>query len=359
MSTYTRIDPVLVRPPTMNINHADTLLSRGDPIKQLFKNLFEILPAGARGHAVAVIGEFIGTLLFIFLAFSGVEVASASSNKDQGSGVSTATAEKSPQQLLYIALSAGFALVVTAWTFFRISGGLFNPAISLGMALIGAISWFRCLLLCIAQTVATIVASYMVYALFNGGLNVGVGLGGGTSNAQGVIIEMLLTAQLAFTIFMLAAEQHEATHLAPVGIGLSLFIAELIGVFWTGGAVNPARALAPCIVNRDFPTYHWIYWVGPIAGVLLAVVFYKLVKAMEYETAQSQDDYMESHPILPRAASRKPSSVVPLASIRSDSDHPEEGATHLQPIKTPLRTPAPTAVVEKKQESALPECYAD
>lgn len=97
------------------------------------------------------------------------------------------------------------------------------------MALIGAISWVRCLFLCIAQTVATIAASYIVYALFNGGFNVEVGLGGGTSNAQGVIIEMLLTAQLAFTIFMLAAEKHDSTHLAPVGIGLSLFLAELIG----------------------------------------------------------------------------------------------------------------------------------
>jgi len=97
------------------------------------------------------------------------------------------------------------------------------------MALIGAITWARCALLCVAQTVATIAASYMVYALFNGGLNVCTELGGGTSPAQGVIIEMLLTAQLAFTIFMLAAEQHSATYLAPIGIGLSLFIAELVG----------------------------------------------------------------------------------------------------------------------------------
>lgn len=130
MSTQAKLVPSHSRAPTLNINHADTILGRGDPLKQVFKNLFEILPAGARGHVVAVIGEFIGTLLFIFLAFSGVEVASASSNWDQGSGVSTATVEKSPQQLLYIALSAGFSLVVTAWTFFRISGGLFNPAAS-------------------------------------------------------------------------------------------------------------------------------------------------------------------------------------------------------------------------------------
>ncbi|KAF8861173.1 aquaporin-like protein [Acephala macrosclerotiorum] len=328
----------------------------------MFKNLFEILPSGARGHVVAVVGEFFGTLVFIFLAFSGVEVASASSNKDQGPGkVSTATDTHTPQQLLYIALAAGFSLVVTAWTFFRISGGLFNPAISLGMALIGAITWLRCALLCVAQTVATIAASYIVYALFNGGLNVGVGLQAGTSNAQGVIIEMLLTAQLTFTIFMLAAEQHDATHLAPVGIGLSLFIAELIGVFWTGGAVNPARALAPCIVNHDFPDYHWIYWVGPIAGVLLAVLFYKLVKALEYETAQEHDEYQEANPILPRASSRKPSSIVPMTSIHSESSHSVDSkgnTTHLQPIKTPKKNSA-VEPVKKEEKSVLPECYAD
>lgn len=128
MSTYTKTGRS--RAPTLNINHADTILGRGDPLKQLFKNLFGILPVGARGHVVAVIGEFFGTLLFIFLAFSGVEVAGASSNKDQGDHVSTAPPAKSPQQLLYVALSAGFSLAVTAWTFFRISGGLFNPAVS-------------------------------------------------------------------------------------------------------------------------------------------------------------------------------------------------------------------------------------
>ncbi len=98
------------------------------------------------------------------------------------------------------------------------------------MALIGAITWARCVLLIVAQTVATIAASYTVSSLFNGGLNTGTQLGGGTSPAQGVVIEMLLTAQLAFVIFMLAAEHHAATYLAPIGIGLSFFVAELVGM---------------------------------------------------------------------------------------------------------------------------------
>lgn len=57
----------------------------------------------------------------------------------------------------------------------------------------------------------------------------------GTSVVRGLFIEMFLTAELVFSIFMLAAEKHRATFLAPVGIGLSLFIAELAGVNFTGG----------------------------------------------------------------------------------------------------------------------------
>lgn len=84
-----------------------------DPLKKLFQRIFETLPPSARGHVVAVIGELIGTIFFIFFAFAGGQVASASSNNDQGENVSTATETglKSPQQLLYIAFSAGFSLV--------------------------------------------------------------------------------------------------------------------------------------------------------------------------------------------------------------------------------------------------------
>lgn len=97
------------------------------------------------------------------------------------------------------------------------------------MVLIGAISVVRGVLLFIIQIVAGIVAAYIVQALFQGQLAVSTTLGGGTTIAQGVIIEMILTAQLVFTIFMLAAEKHQGNFIAPVGIGLSLFIAELVG----------------------------------------------------------------------------------------------------------------------------------
>jgi aquaporin related protein len=98
---------------------------------------------------------------------------------------------------------------------------------------------------------------------------------------------MFLTAQLVFTIFMLATEKHEGTFIAPVGIGLSLFVAELMGVYYTGGSVNPARSFGPCVVTHTFASYHWIYWVGPILGAILASTFYMFIKACEFSLSTS------------------------------------------------------------------------
>lgn len=77
-------------------------------------------------------------------------------------------------------------------------------------------------------------AAGMVSAILPGNLNVSTTLGGGTTIAQGLFLEMFLTAELVFTIFMLAAEKHKATFLAPIGIGLALFVCEMTGVYFTG-----------------------------------------------------------------------------------------------------------------------------
>lgn len=73
-----------------------------------------------RKHLVAASGEFVGTFLFLFFSFGGTQVANTTAEKVPGTS-----------QLLYIALSFGFSLAVTAWAFYRISGGLFNPAVCL------------------------------------------------------------------------------------------------------------------------------------------------------------------------------------------------------------------------------------
>jgi aquaporin related protein len=97
------------------------------------------------------------------------------------------------------------------------------------LALVGAISWLKAALLIISQILGAISAAGIVSALLPGPLAVRTRVSSGTSVTRALFLEMFLTALLCFTIFMLAAEKHKATFLAPIGIGLALFIAELAG----------------------------------------------------------------------------------------------------------------------------------
>lgn len=100
-----------------------------------------------------------------------------------------------------------------------------------GLCLIGAVTWVRGLVVFTAQILGGIAAAAVVSALLPGPLSVRTTLSPFTSVARGVFIEMFLTAQLVLVILMLAVEKHKSTFLAPVGIGLALFVAELAGVF--------------------------------------------------------------------------------------------------------------------------------
>ncbi len=90
--------------------------------------LIGFMPDSVRNHFIATSGEFAGTFLFLFFAFSGTQVANTQTQGQSGSAIAAAS---NPAQLLYISLCFGFSLAVNAWVFFRISGGLFNPAVSL------------------------------------------------------------------------------------------------------------------------------------------------------------------------------------------------------------------------------------
>lgn len=115
------------------------------------------------------------------------------------------------------------------------------------MMLIGALNPLRGVLLFIVQLLGGMTAAAIVQQLFQGGLNVQTTLGGNTTIAQGVLIEMILTAELVFTIFMLAAAKHEGNFIAPVGIGLALFISELVGELDHRNSIfSPLSSHTPC-----------------------------------------------------------------------------------------------------------------
>lgn len=143
------------------------------------------LPNRLRNHIIAFIGEFVGTFLFLLFAFSGTQVANAaaSGSTQQAGGL---TQMPNSSNLLYIALTFGFSLAVNAWVFFRVSGGLFNPAVTLGMALIGGLKWVRAGVVALAQLLGAMASAAVVSALFPGPMNVSTTLGGNTSIAQGL-----------------------------------------------------------------------------------------------------------------------------------------------------------------------------
>jgi aquaporin related protein len=112
----------------------------------------------------------------------------------------------------------------------------------------------------------------------------------GTSVVQGLFIEMFLTALLIFIVLMLAAEKSKDTYLAPLVIGLALFVAELAGVYYTGGSLNPTRSFGPAAAGGGFVGYHWIYWLGPTLGAFVSAGYFRFVKYFDYEEANPGQD---------------------------------------------------------------------
>ncbi|KAG0658982.1 hypothetical protein C6P46_005367 [Rhodotorula mucilaginosa] len=199
-----------------------------------------------KSHAIAFLGEFAGTTLFTLFAFAGTTVASlpATSVTSSGATADAGAVQPSPNtsSLLYVALAFGFSLAVNIQIFAGVSGGVFNPAISLGLALIGAHTPIRALILTVAQMIGSIAGAAITSALLPGPLNVRTTLVAGTSIARGLFIEMFLTALLMLTVLVVTVEKSsigaEAGSIAPVSIGLALFLAELCGVFYTGGSLS-------------------------------------------------------------------------------------------------------------------------
>lgn len=129
--------------------------------------------------------------------------------------------------------------------------------------------------------------------MFRGGsgiVEVNTTLAADTTIAQGCFIEMFLTAELVFVVLMLASEKSKCTFLAPIGIGLALFVVMIPAVPYTGASVNPARSFGCAVAATSFPGYHWIYWVGPGLGALLGAAFYLLLKYLHYEEVNVGQD---------------------------------------------------------------------
>ncbi|KAH8895453.1 aquaporin-like protein [Thozetella sp. PMI_491] len=236
-----------------------------------------------RNLLVVAAGEFCGTFLFLLLSFIGAQTAIVANNPDHPS------APLAPFSLMYIAACFGGALAVNVWIFYRVSGGMFNPAVTLGLVLAKAVHPVVGAAVFASQIAAGIAAAAMTKALLPGPLLVANTLGGGATIVQGLFLEMFLTAQLVLTVYFLAVEKHRATFLAPIGVGMSVFAAHMVATNWTGTSINPARSFGPAVLT-NFVHYHWIYWVGPFMGSILAFAVYTIFKLLSYHTANPGQD---------------------------------------------------------------------
>ncbi|KAI9057320.1 aquaporin-like protein [Trametes sanguinea] len=237
----------------------------------------------------AALLEYAGTTFFLLLAYGGVQASS--------SEAATSAQSSNIERIMYISLSFGFSLLASVWLFYRVTGGLFNPDVSLALLLTGVIGPVRFVLYCIAQLIGGITAAAIIYALTPGPLASNTYLAPGVNRAQGVFIEMFITSALVLAILMLAAEKHNATPFAPVGIGLTLFVCHLWAVYYTGAGMNTARSFGPAVVTGFPYDSHWIYWLGPFLGSLLGSGFYTILKHIKYwrfNPGQDTVDFRES-----------------------------------------------------------------
>lgn len=212
----------------------------------------------------ALIAEFIGTFTLVFIGVGAIAMAS-----DGSAG------------LLAIALAHGLALVVMISALGAISGGHFNPAVSIGLWLAGKISAPTFVAYVIAQVLgAAAAAALILVALPDQVRAVSVGtpaLAAGVGSASALILEAVLTFFLVFVVYGTAVDRR-APKLGGLFIGLTVTMGILVAGPVTGGALNPARHLGPALfAGGEFLAQTWLYWVGPLLGGAVAGVLYRSV----------------------------------------------------------------------------------
>jgi aquaporin Z len=203
-----------------------------------------------------------------------------------GAVVGTAVFASSNTGYLGIALAAGLAVLVSAYAFGSISGGHFNPAVTLGVAAAGRMLWRDVLLYIAAQIVGAAVASSVMFLIALGNsktfLKAAVKSGfasngygahspGGFDLASVIIVEFVLTAIFLYVILSVTATGATTPGFAPLAIGLTLTVIHLISIPVSGTSVNPARSIATAIYGADWSRADlWVFIIVPVAGGLLA-----------------------------------------------------------------------------------------
>ncbi|KAJ3219680.1 hypothetical protein HDU67_010042 [Dinochytrium kinnereticum] len=232
--------------------------------------------------------EFLGMFIFIFCSLGAVQA---------GIATSVVPIPGNPELLIlpdkgtvfYISCAFGLALATAVFITYRISGGALNPAVNFGLLVAGVMNVQTAAAYTVAQVAGATAACGTVKALFTGTFAGANALAKGTSPVQGIFMEAILTMGLVLTVLFLAVEKSKVTFMAPLQIGLYVFVAHLISIPYTNTSINPARSFGASAIAGEWKD-HYIFWVGPCIGGAIAGLIYRFFKFVKYETLNPGQD---------------------------------------------------------------------
>lgn len=218
--------------------------------------------------------EFLGTL---WLVLGGC-----------GSAVLAAAFPQVGIGLLGVSLAFGLSVLTMAYAVGHVSGGHFNPAVTVGLCAARRFLARDVIPYVVAQLAGAIIGAGVLYLIASGkaGFNAGSGFAangyesyspGGYSLTAALVAELVLT--FFFLIVILGATNKRAPQpLAGVAIGLALTLIHLVSIPVTNTSVNPARSTGPAIFVGGWAIKQlWLFWVAPIIGAALAGVAYRFL----------------------------------------------------------------------------------
>jgi len=214
-----------------------------------------------------LIAEVFGTFVFVVVGAGSAPGTASLTNPDPGA------------QLLIASLANGLGLAMAVSATMGTSGGVLNPAVTLGLWAGKKLPSREVVPYMAAQLVGATAAGFALVVSFPSTLGSPVHWGAPTLNGilsvwQGIAIEALLTFVLVIAVYGTAVDSR-APRIGGLGIGLAVLAEVLVAGNLTGAAMNPARAFGPMVAGGFYPGYWFIYAVGPLAGALLAGFAYR------------------------------------------------------------------------------------
>lgn len=186
-----------------------------------------------------------------------------------------------------VALAFGLTVMTGAYAFGHLSGGHFNPAVTLGLFAAKRVEAKAVLPYIVTQVIGGIVGAGILYLIASGKDGFSASATGFASNGYGahspagfsllacLVCEVVLTAIFLF-IILGSTDDRAPQGFAPIAIGLGLTLIHLVSIPVTNTSVNPARSLAVAVFQGGWALGQvWLFWVAPIIGAVIAGALYK------------------------------------------------------------------------------------